>query len=116
MSSEFKTEQDAQDYFKETPATLGWDLHNVLISRTKWTFAKGGFGNFGNSTQGFQQKARLFGQLAHAIANPFVWTGIKSIIKKTYEKNKITESYFNMLKTKGYNLLFNELIQFEMMH
>jgi hypothetical protein len=113
MSSEFQEiEENAQKYFKSNSAILGWDLHNVLVTRTKKTFAKGGFGNFGSSTIGFKEKARLYGQLAHALANPFVWTGIKGLIKSPYGKNKITESYFNMLHDKGYNLLFNELIKF----
>jgi len=112
FSSEFETEQDAQNYFLKDSATIAWDLHNVLVSRTKWTFAKGGLGNFGSETKGFFKKARLYGQLTHALANPFVWIGIKDIIKSPYGKNKITESYFNMLKNKGYSLLFNELVQF----
>lgn len=112
ISSHFASEKQARDYFKNNKATFAWDLHNVLVSRTTWTFAQNGLGCFGTQTAGYVNKIRLCGQLTHALANYHVWQGIKNIIKSPYGKNKITESYFNMLKNNGYSLLYPELISF----
>ena len=112
LSSEFTAEQDAQNYFSKNKASFAWDLHNVLVSRDKTTFTKGGFGNLGSTTKSWKEKVHFYGQLTHAMGNFYVWKGIKSLIKSPYGKNKITESYFNMLKSLGYNLLYKELIQF----
>jgi hypothetical protein len=111
ISSEFTTTQEAHNHFTTKKAEFAWDLHNVLVSRTKWTFLQGGLGSFGVG-KSFTEKMHLYGQLAHAFINYNLLSTIKKLIQSPLGKNKITESYFNIVGNFGYIDLKKELISF----
>lgn len=111
ISSEFSSLQDAQNHFETEKAEFAWDLHNVLVSRTKWTFIKNGIGSFAEGKP-FKEKMYLQGQLLHALLNYKLLSSIKQIIQSPLDKNKILESYLNIVGNFGYTNLKKELISF----
>lgn len=92
-----------------------FDLHGVGVVRS-WG---NGISQVGATAETFYDKLRLLGQTVGCLFDPEchrgVWRlGLRPPFCGTteYGKNKVIESYFNILEKNGYDLLYKELIRF----
>lgn len=107
-----KTPEELKTQFDQTKPNIFFDLHGVLVTRTPWTFFRGGICNLGSTVQGFD-KARLAGEFVGVLFNPNFYRGLWQLLHTPGQgKNKVTESYFNMIGELGYTKLQKELTQF----
>jgi len=89
-----------------------FDAHGVLVERTLWTFIKGGMFNLFATKETFKEKAYLAGQFVQVLCNPNFYRGLRDLLGNPKGKNKITESYLNMIGALGYKDVREALIQF----
>jgi len=109
LDASFESTNLPQAIASSTSQAYVFDVHNVLVQKNARTFICGGLGNFLEAGETFWQKARIIPQLLCASCDPRIWYEIYQLRKV---KNKITESYFNILKKYGYSLAFKTLVAF----
>lgn len=107
----FMSTQEVKNAFEKNKPTVFFDLHGVLVVRDWKSFLKGGVGNLGNSAQGWD-KARLALQFARVLVSPSFYKGLWQLLTAPEGKNKVTESYFNLIENIGYDLVKKELTRF----
>ncbi len=121
LNEKFKTAHEARTYFATHKPTIFFDLHEVLIIKNWKTLIVNGIGSVGKTTRTAKEKAQLVAQVLCAMCNYRVYVGLWGLLRMPQKKgrNKITESYFGLIKTLGktsyftnYDILYNELLAF----